>query len=138
MGSENPPVDNAQLLEFHIEKTREGLVVSARIDPSLGDSKALVQEILAQIETLSLQVESLHTGDGTKPYNRRLVMNRKLEDVSRNCDNAAEAQASAKHEVIEWDDLIPEPPTRPSGRISVRLRKSERDEPLPAESPWAE
>jgi Arc/MetJ-type ribon-helix-helix transcriptional regulator len=46
---------------------------------------------------------------------------------------------SAEHEpdILNWDDLIPTPPDRPSGRVHVRLKMVGRDRPLPAEDPFA-
>ena len=41
-------------------------------------------------------------------------------------------------DTMNWDDLIPVPPERPSGRIQVRLKGMGRDRPSPAENPFAE
>ena len=40
-------------------------------------------------------------------------------------------------DTLNWDDLIPIPPARPSGRVHVRLKMVGRDRPLPAEDPFA-
>jgi Arc/MetJ-type ribon-helix-helix transcriptional regulator len=47
-----------------------------------------------------------------------------------------EGTAEDASDTLNWDDLIPEPPTRPSGRVRVRLKTAGRDRPLPAEDPW--
>jgi len=45
--------------------------------------------------------------------------------------------ATAIPDVLDWENLIAVAPVRPTGRIQVRLRKAGRDQPLPAEDPWA-
>ncbi len=40
-------------------------------------------------------------------------------------------------DVLNWDNLIPVAPARPSGRIKVRLKNCGRNRPQPAEDPWA-
>ncbi len=45
--------------------------------------------------------------------------------------------AAVTPDVLDWDNLIPAAPARPGGRIQVRLKRTRRDQPLPAEDPWA-
>ena len=44
---------------------------------------------------------------------------------------------AGQEDVLGWENLIPVAPARPGGRIQVRLKKTRRDQPLPAEDPWA-
>jgi Arc/MetJ-type ribon-helix-helix transcriptional regulator len=63
-----------------------------------------------------------------------------VEAVRRYRDSDASAtEVIAEHEydTLNWDDLIPVPPARPSGRVRVRVKMVGRDQPLPAEDPWA-
>jgi hypothetical protein len=43
--------------------------------------------------------------------------------------------AGKEPDTLDWSNHIPVPPTRPGGRVRVRLRKAERDHPIPAEDP---
>jgi hypothetical protein len=47
-------------------------------------------------------------------------------------------QSLKVNKASDADDLIPVAPDRPHGKISVQLKKTGRDTPLPAENPWAE
>ncbi len=49
----------------------------------------------------------------------------------------AELADNEEEDVLDWDNLIPVAPVRPSGRIKVRLKNLGRDRPQPAEGPWA-
>ena len=126
------------LLDFHVERTHDGLLVSARIDPTATCSEAEVRKIIAQIRELSLVLEHLQAEGSTETYRRTVLMNRDPNQTPDRADPATDEGPFAEDEAIEWEDLIPEPPARPSGRIPVRLTKAGRDKPLPAENPWAE
>lgn len=50
--------------------------------------------------------------------------------------NPAQLAGNEEDDVLDWDNLIPVAPVRPSGRIKVRLKNLGRDRPQPAEDPW--
>ena len=85
-----------------------------------------------------LLLEHLQAEGSTTTYRRTVLMNRDSSQTPDRADAATDEGPFAEDEAIEWEDLIPEAPARPSGRIPVRLRKAGRDKPLPAENPWAE
>ena len=51
--------------------------------------------------------------------------------------NPAQLPDIEEDDVLNWDNLIPVAPVRPSGRVEVRLKNLGRDRPQPAEEPWA-
>ena len=139
MSSRETRVDGPhRLLDFRVERTHDGLLVSARIDPTATCSEAEVRNIIAQISEFSLLLGHLQAEGSTTTYRRTVLMNRDSSQTPDRADAATDEGPFAEDEAIEWEDLIPEAPARPSGRIPVRLRKAGRDKPLPAENPWAE
>ena len=63
-----------------------------------------------------------------------------VEAVRRYRDSdPGSGNVTAEHvsDTLNWDDLIPIPPPRPSGRVHIRVKMVGRDQPLPAEDPWA-
>jgi hypothetical protein len=139
MSSRKIRIDDSHLLDFHVQETPEGLVVSARIDRSAGDSEEVVQSIISQLESLGSQLKRIGASEvGDLTYTHRFLMSTDSEITQADALAAIDELSLAGSEVLESADLIPIPPERPSGKISVRLRKAGRDKPLPAENPWAE
>ena len=119
---------SAESPELKIEWTSAGILISGSIDPS--DTR----EVLLRLEAFLSEA----TG---KMVERSESGGESADSVSRpeGSTSGREPAQSGVEEVdaLNWDDLIPIAPPRPSRRIRVRLKKVGRDRPLPAEDPWA-
>lgn len=60
-----------------------------------------------------------------------------VEAVRRYRDSGTGLTAESTPDVLNWDNLIPIPPHRPGGRLRAHLKMAGRDQPLPADDPWA-
>ena len=118
---------NPHLHRLRITKTADAVIFSGRIDST--DAR----DVLRQVAQLLLQqttetVQESRTGD---------LMEARSDQVQADAQVASRDSDAAQHDVLDWDNLIPVAPARPKGQIHVRLKKTRRDQPLPAEDPWA-
>ena len=77
------------------------------------------------------------TGGAGEEPDRGIVLNACSDQTQAEAEVAPGDAAAREDDVLDWDNLIAEAPKRPGGHIQVRLRKTRRDQPLPAEDPWA-
>jgi hypothetical protein len=105
-----------------VVKTSDGVVFSGRVKTT--DTA----EVLRQVEQLLTAKRSEEEG----------MMDPRPNDGPTDSGVENDAAPAEQEDVLDWDNLIPIAPARPSGRIQVRLKKTGRDRPLPAEDPWAE
>ena len=118
---------NPHLDSLKITKTADAVVFPGPIDST--DAR----DVLRQVAGLLLQqtsetVQKSRTGD---------LMEARSDQVRTDPQLTSRDSDAGQHDVLDWDNLIPVAPARPTGRIRVRLKKARRDEPLPAEDPWA-
>ena len=131
----------SRLFEFQIEETSSGRIVSARIDAQASEEevRAIYSEIInltpPEVEALSRQL-TLPTRRNVRSSLHRFVMATNSDTPT--VRSISDVQSFGEDEGIEVDNLIPVPPDRPSGKISVKLNSSGRDKPVPAEDPWAD
>ena len=120
------------LLDLQVDKTPDGLVVSARIDSRADES------VLAQIEALAAQLNHLDPESAGEIHTHRFSMSADSSINPSGTLPSTDDVASSEDAVMESTEFSPLPPERTVGKILVRLSKPDRDKPLPAEDPWAQ
>jgi len=65
------------------------------------------------------------------------VQESRSDSLPKDSDRESADTACQQPDVLNWEDLIPVAPPRPSGRIQVRLKKARKDGPASADDPWA-
>lgn len=118
---------NPYLHTLRVTKVQGGAVFSGRIDST--DTHA----VLRQIEELLLE----ETGRAVEEPRSGEVAEVRSDQVQTDAQVKPSDSAAGDQDVLNWDDLIPVAPARPGGRIHVRLTKTRREQPLPAEDSWA-
>lgn len=58
-------------------------------------------------------------------------MNKDYSANTQNSDYDGPCKIDPEMDVLNWDNLIPVPPARPTRKIRVRLRNIGRDKPIP-------
>jgi hypothetical protein len=114
---EDPNID-----ELTVIKTPDGVVFSGRVNATN------TADVLRQVEQLLAAAEQSE---------EERVMDSRREELQMGSEVENGPPPADQQDVLDWDDLIPIAPARPNGRIQVRLKKTGRDRPFPAEDPWA-
>ena len=112
--------------EVSIRRIEGGLIISGKVN------RTDANDVLRQVAAFLLQ----ETPD-TSPDSDRNPMERASQPTRTEARLVSGGVPADEEDVLNWDNLIPVPPARPSWRIRVRLKKASRDVPLPAEDPWA-
>lgn len=117
--------------ELTITRTADGIVISARFHS--GDVKQILLQIIHRLSLLDEAGGTVFDSGNTMKFDSEQVPEQVPEEAVESCQGAIE-----EGEILDGDNLIPVAPPRHGGRIQVRLKRSGRDKPLPAENPWAE
>ena len=115
---------------LRIARTASGVVVSGRL--SATDIHGALWELLNLLRDLEASA-----GLSDLPARTDAMTPQPDHDQPISAVNHAELPDIEEDDVLNWDNLIPVAPARPSGRIKVRLKNLGRDRPQPAEDPWA-
>ena len=120
--------DKAPLHSLRITKTADAVILSGRVNST--DPKDILRRVEQVLSELASEDDE-HSGSDR--------MKQPPSDLPQEDSGPDPADSAVEDEdVLNWDDLIPVAPARPSGRIRVRVKKARRDKPAPAEDPWAE
>ena len=115
---------------LRIARTGSGVVVSGQLSST--DIRGALGELLNLVRDLEARAERSQSSARTHamiPYSDH--------DQPPSAVTPAELPGHEEDDVLNWDNLIPVAPPRPSGHIKVRLKNLGRDRPQPAEDPWA-
>lgn len=132
---------NSRLLACDVEETSDGLIVLARIDARASEEEvqAICSEIarlsVPEVEALSIRLDPPHYLSLRSSVHRLLMTTDSQSPTGTHTTREPSLPVSV---AVDADDLIPVAPDRRRGKISVQLKKTGRDRPLPAENPWAE
>lgn len=124
-----PPrhLDGPQLQGLSITKTADGIILSFKIQwTDRRDVLRRIEQMLSELGDKA--IEDFGNDSVKEPRSDSLP-----SDTARDRDDTA----CQDQDVLNWDNLIPVAPDRPSGRIQVRLKKARKDKPAPADDPWA-
>ena len=119
---------------LRVSRTADGVIISGRINST--DRKEISRQIEQLLDQLE-QVLSAETSEAIETSAKGGVMGVSSEQAPEEPRYKSDERSMQENDILDWDNLIPVPPARPTGRIQVRLRKVGRDHPLPAEDPFA-
>jgi hypothetical protein len=119
--------DRPSLHGLRITKTADAVILSGRVNST--DPEEILRRVEQVLSELASEDDE-HSGSDR--------MKQPPSDLPQEDSGAKPADSAVEDEdVLNWDNLIPVAPPRPSRRIRVRLKKAQRGKPAPAEDPWA-
>lgn len=125
----DPPhdFDRPHLHGLRITKTADGVILSGTVEST--DPR----DVLRQVEELLSQLP----GEAVEDSGSDRVQESRSDSLPKDSDRGSADTACQQQDVLNWEDLIPVAPPRPSGQIQVRLKKARKDGPASADDPWA-